>query len=93
MKFEFDPVKDAINQTKYGLSFTAAKYIFEDVGLAILPSLREIDGEPRFKVIGHINGRLHTLVFVWRGTICRCISLRRSNDNEQKFYRNSGRPW
>jgi uncharacterized protein len=65
MEFEFDPDKDQKNRSKHGLSLDQAARIFADEDCVTLPSFRNIDGEPRFKLIGMMHGRLHTLVFVW----------------------------
>jgi uncharacterized DUF497 family protein len=40
--------------------------IFDDGDHLIIPSIREIDGEERFKVVGVVGERLFTGVFVWR---------------------------
>jgi len=48
----FDPTKDAINREKHGLSLSFGDRILEDMNHLVLPSIREIDGEERFKVIG-----------------------------------------
>lgn len=48
----FDPAKDAINRAKHGLSLAFGDRIFADGDHLILPSIRVIDGEERFKVVG-----------------------------------------
>jgi len=45
------------------------------------------DGEDRYKVIGIVDGKLWTAVHVRRGDMVRFISVRRSNDGEEKQYR------
>ncbi len=52
----------------------------------IIPSIREIDGEERFKVVGIVGEKLFTGVFVWRGELPRFISGRRSNKGEEQAY-------
>ncbi|WP_234450922.1 BrnT family toxin [Paracoccus sp. MC1862] len=61
--------------------------VFEDDNHLIIPSIREIDGEERFKVVGIVGEKLFTGVFVWRGERPRFISVRRSNKGEEKAYR------
>jgi uncharacterized DUF497 family protein len=85
-----DPAKDEANRAKHGLPLIFGDCIFEDDDHLIVPSLREIDGEERFKVIGLVDGRLHTAVFVWRGDLPRFISVRRSNRSEERAYRPAG---
>jgi uncharacterized DUF497 family protein len=83
----FDPAKDAINRQKHNLSLVYGDRIFEDPDHLIIPSIREIDGEERFKVVGAVAAKLFAGVFVWRGDQPRFISVRRSNKGEEKLYR------
>jgi uncharacterized DUF497 family protein len=86
----FDPVKDAANRSKHKLSLAFGNRIIEDENHLIVPSIREIDGEERFKMIGMVDGKLFTGVFVWRDDLPRFISVRRSNDGEERTYRAAG---
>lgn len=86
----FDPDKDATNRKKHGLPLAFGDRIFEDDDHLIIPSIREIDGEERFKVVGFVSDRLFTGVFVWRDDRPRFISVRRSNKGEEKAYRAAG---
>ena len=93
MIFDFDPAKDAANRAKHRLSLAFGARVFDDPGAIVLPSHREIDGELRYKVVGVVDGRLHTAVFVQRGEVTRLISVRRSNGGEQRDRdRHSGGP-
>jgi uncharacterized DUF497 family protein len=83
----FDRGKDIANRAKHGLSLAFADRIFEDPAYVIIPSIRPWDGEERFKVVGMVDGKLHTAVFVWRDMTPRFISVRRSNDGEERSYR------
>lgn len=82
----FDPAKDAANRRKHALSLAFGDLILEDDNHLILPSIREIDGEERFKVVGRVGEKLFTGVFVWRGDVPRFISVRRSNAGEERAY-------
>lgn len=82
----FDPAKDAANREKHKLSLAFGNGIFEDENHLIIPSIRAIDGEERFKVIGIVGEKLFTGVFVWRGDLPRFISVRRSNKGEERAY-------
>ncbi|WP_410177256.1 BrnT family toxin [Sinorhizobium prairiense] len=66
MEDRFDPRKDAANREKHKLSLAFGLRIFDDGDHLIIPSIREIDGEERFKVVGVVGERLFTGVFVWR---------------------------
>lgn len=90
MDERFDPEKDKINQAKHGVSLALGDLIFEDADHLIIPSVRERDGEERFKVIGTIDQRVFTGVFVWRDEQPRFISVRRSNRGEERAYRDAG---
>ncbi len=90
MNERFDPAKDAANQAKHGRSLTSGDAIFEDISHLILPSIRERDGEERFKVIGSVGGKLLTGVFVWQDDLPRFISVRRSNKGEERAYQSFG---
>lgn len=82
----FDPVKDAANREKHKLPLAFGDPIFEDDDHLIIPSVREIDGEERFKVVGIVGEKLFTGVFVWRDDLPRFISVRRSNKGEERAY-------
>lgn len=86
MQTRFDPVKDAANRQKHGLSLAFGDRIFEDDDHLVIPSVREIDGEERSKVVGVVGGKLFTGIFVWRGALPRFISVRRSNKGEERAY-------
>jgi len=82
MKIEFD----AANREKHGLSLAFGVMIFDDPDALILPTIRKEDEEERHKAIGMVEGRLYTAVHVWRGETVRFISVRRSNDSEERAY-------
>lgn len=91
MIVDFDPAKDEANRDKHGVSLTFGARVFEDVAHVVLPSLRPIDGEDRYKAVGLVDGKLWTAVYVLRAQVTRMISVRRSNAGEQGNYdRNSG---
>lgn len=86
MELEFDSAKDAANIAKHGVSLTFGAAVFLDDEHVILPSMRPIDGEDRYKVIGLVAGKLWTAVHVHRGDRVRFFSVRRSNEREQRDY-------
>ena len=86
MEDRFDPTKDAANREKHKLSLAFGDSLLEDDNHLILPSIREIDGEERFKVVGMVGAKLFTGIFVWRGDLPRFISVRRSNKGEERAY-------
>lgn len=82
----FDPAKDAANLAKHGVPLVFGTRVFEDVEHVVLPSLRPVDGEDRYKAIGMVEERLWTAVFVERDGVTRLISVRKSNASEQGNY-------
>jgi len=89
MNFEFDPAKYRANRQKHGPGLADGVRVLDDPFYLEVPTVRDRDGEARFKLIGRMDGtgRLHTAIFVWRGGRRRFISVRRSNDGEEKLYR------
>jgi uncharacterized DUF497 family protein len=73
----FDSAKDAANREKHQLPLAFGDRIFEDDNHLLIPSIREIDGEERFKVVGIAGEKLFTGVFVWRGDLPRFISVKK----------------
>jgi uncharacterized DUF497 family protein len=85
-RFEFDPEKDDANRGKHGVSLSFDARVFEDADYLLIPTFREEDGEDRYKVIGMVDGKFWTAVHVRQGDTVRFISVRRSNDGEEKQY-------
>ena len=86
MIVEYDADKDEINRFKHRLALSFGKRVLLDSGRQIMPSIRPIDGEDRYKAVGMVNGKLYTAVYVLRGERVRMISVRRSNGSEQRDY-------
>jgi uncharacterized protein len=86
VEIEYDPDKDEINRFKHRLPLTFGKRVFDDPDVHIVPSVRPVDGEDRYKAVGFVEGKLFTAVFVERDETTRLISVRRSNDSEQRDY-------
>ena len=86
MIVDFDPAKDAGNLAKHGVSLVFGLLVFGDANIAIVPTVRIGDEEERFKAIGLVDGKLWTVIHVWRGAVVRLISVRRSNAREQRDY-------
>lgn len=57
---------------------------FDFLNAEIRPDLRRDYGEPRFRAIGLLDGRLHVLIFTPRAGARRVISLRRANAREYR---------
>jgi uncharacterized DUF497 family protein len=78
VEFEWDPVKAAANLAEHGVSFEDATLVFDDPLQRVAIDNRTYV-EPRYQVIGTVNGR--------RGmNIRRIISARRASRRERATY-------
>ena len=78
MNITFDPVKNAINMEKHGLSLAEAEYIEWDT-LWAMEDTRQDYGEVRMIGYALIQTRLHAIVYTDRGNERRVISLRKAS--------------
>lgn len=85
MHYEFDPVKDAMNIDKHGLSLADADG-FEWDAAVVREDTRKRYAEPRFEAKGYIGDRLHVMVYCLRADAVRVISLRKANAREVNDY-------
>ena len=70
MLIEFDPAKDAINREKHGVGLAFGERVWADLNALVIPSLRDVDGEERYKAIGYVGDRLWTAVHVVAARRC-----------------------
>ena len=85
MDISFDPAKDARNIARRGLSFARATE-FDWTNALIVEDTRRDYGEWRYQALGHIEDRLHMLVFTPRAGSLHIISLRKANNREVRHY-------
>jgi len=85
MKIEFDPAKDATNQTKHGVSLALAGELDWEAALVWVDDRFEY-GELRMIALAPKTGILYYVAFVERGKTRRIISLRRANRREVTHY-------
>ena len=84
MEFEFDSQKSAANKAKHGIDFIEAQALWDDPDLIEIPA--RTSDEPRFFVIGKIEGKLWSAIFTYRNEQIRLISVRRSRREEVVIY-------
>ena len=84
MEFEYDSKKSEANLTKHGISFLDAQRLWEDPDLLEIPA-RTAD-EPRFLIIGKLEGKHWSAVITPRDGKVRIISIRRSRKEEVVLY-------
>jgi uncharacterized DUF497 family protein len=85
MRIDFDPVKDAGNLDKHGLSLALAVELEWECALVWIDNRQEY-GEMRMIALAPKTGIVYFVAFVDRGTLRRIISLRRANRREVKHY-------
>jgi len=86
MPFEYDPIKSQSNYEKHGIDFDIAQALWDDTERLEIPA-KAMD-EPRWLVIGKINGKHWSAVITYRADNVRIISVRRSRDEEIELYEN-----
>jgi uncharacterized DUF497 family protein len=82
--FEFDEPKSQANFSKHGINFVDAQRLWHDPSLLEIPARTE--DEPRYLVIGLVDGRHWSAVITYRGANIRIISVRRSRTEEVVLY-------
>lgn len=82
--FEWDEEKSGTNRSKHGLDFVEAQRLWDDPDLLEIPARTE--DEPRFLVIGKVDGKHWSAVITYRGNLIRIISVRRSRAEEIELY-------
>ena len=86
--FEFDRAKSETNKAKHGIDFTQAQRLWEDSDHLEIPA--RSTGEPRWVVIGRIDGRVWSAIVTRRRGFIRIISVRRARQAEEALYESSG---
>jgi uncharacterized protein len=85
MQIEFDPIKDAGNQAKHGVSLALAAELEWDAAMVWVDDRYEYD-EFRMIALAPEFNILYYVAFVDRGEVRRIISLRRATRHEVKHY-------
>jgi hypothetical protein len=83
-EFEFDQAKSQKNRQKHGIDFESAQALWNDPDLLEIPARTE--DEPRFLVIGLLEGKHWSAVVTYRDRSIRIISVRRSRVEEVALY-------
>ncbi len=80
-----DDDKRRLTFAQRGLDFVDAPLFFDGRPMVTFPTPR--GEEPRWKTTVRIQGAFFTLVWMWRGTTIRVISMRRAHGDEAKAHR------
>lgn len=71
--FDWDPVKDAANRRKHGVSFGEAQLAFLDPDRVIARDIRHSREEQRYYCFGRVSEGILTVRFTYRGNVIRII--------------------
>ena len=82
--FEFDESKSQANLLKHGIHFIDAQALWDDPSLLEVPA--KLEDEPRYLIIGLIQGKHWSAIITYRGSNVRLISVRRSRTEEVALY-------
>lgn len=82
MEFAWDDAKSEACLIERGFYFRYAVRVFHDPARRVEEDNRFDSGEPRFRVLGHIEGRLFVVVYTPRVGVFRIISARKANRTE-----------
>ncbi len=82
--FEFDESKNQANLLKHGIHFIDAQALWDDPRLLEIPA--KLEDEPRYLIIGLIQGKHWSAIITYRGSNIRLISVRRSRTEEVALY-------
>ena len=85
MYFEWDPEKDKINKKIHGISFSTAKFVFNDIERWERYDFSHSKGEDRWQTIGLVDNVLF-VVYTEQGEAIRIISARKADENERRVY-------
>lgn len=78
------PFKSDANHAKHGINFPHAQRLWDDPNLLEIPA-RTVD-EPRWLMVGQLEGKHWFAVITYHGDTVRLISARRSRPEEVTLY-------
>lgn len=84
VEFEFDHDKSEANREKHGIDFVEAQSLWRGPLHIEIPARTE--DEPRWLVIGRIDGKHWSAIVTYREERIRIISVRRSRKEELDIY-------
>lgn len=85
MDFEWDSEKDRINRKIHGISFSTAKFVFNDIERWERYDSSHSESEDRWQTIGLVDKVLF-VVYTEQRECIRIISARIADENERKVY-------
>lgn len=71
--FEWNTVKDTLNQEKHNISFAVAQYAFADPQRVVAKDVEHSGVEDRYYCFGEVDGGVMTVRFTYRASKIRII--------------------
>ena len=81
----YDNEKSIFTKEKRGIDFLEARKVWDDENAIEGPGTLK-NGEERWLKVGMIKGKLWTVVFIYRNSKIRILSVRRARNEEKKAY-------
>ncbi len=91
MEFEWDEAKSDLCFAERGFDFAHAVRVFLDPDRLIERDDRFDYGEPRYRALGQVDGRVFVVLYTPRSERIRLISARKANQREVRRYEASAR--
>jgi uncharacterized protein len=85
-EFEWDDEKAAWNLANHGVTFEAARLVFDDAFAVVREDRRQDYGEDRFILLGMVQAHLLAVSYTIRGERVRIISARLAEPQERRRY-------
>ena len=85
MGFQWDPDKDAANESKHSITFLQAAQIFRGPTLKVEDTRRDY-GEQRFIALGSFDAQVFRVVYTQRDGDIRIISAWRAGRHDREIY-------
>ena len=86
IRFEWDDAKSDRCVRERGFGFADILPAFLDPNRRVVRDVRRDYGEERFRLYGHVEGRLFAIAYTRRETATRIISARKANARERDRY-------
>jgi uncharacterized DUF497 family protein len=88
-EFEWDAAKAESNLKKHGVSFEAARRVFDDAFAFEWCDAAGKSGEIRYVITGMVHDVILAVVYTERGGRARIISARKATKHEEREYHRS----
>ena len=90
--FQWDDTKAAANYARHGVTFEAARDVFNDPFALNWIDDSQDEHEQRFATLGMVEGRVLFVAYAIRGDVIRIISARLAEPFERRRYHEENTP-